>query len=318
MTDEKQEEGREVRNHEEWEQPEVMDEQQIADMMIGAFNLDLVNIYQRNGRQIEALSLKGVLEAANLRGGISIDVSQGNGGFFWEYDADLRAWRVICWVKDLHTGVVRHGGYTQHVYEEYTDRETGKVTERYNEHAFTQALSKASRNAYDAHLTEDIVRPIIEAYKPYVDIKTGKPNQKYWQKVKGEQGNQSQQSGSGKQQSGGNPPQGSTQQKTQPKTPEEQLKYERGNGLKYVNDRMGLIVACYGSKEKFWEQVGKKYDASDDKPMSVEAWQDFNTGIRNITRVNTSHNRDRMMKLIDTAWAAATPPAATTEDDIHF
>ena len=130
----------------EYEVLDQVDDRAIVDMMTGQAIEDYVYSFKQGGRTVEGLTLAGINEAANRRGGIQIDSV--------EYEEREHSWLAIAKATDTVTGSSRYGAYEQ-------AKATGN---RSDPHAFTKAIHKAQRNAIKQLLPVHVIKEVLNFY----------------------------------------------------------------------------------------------------------------------------------------------------------
>ena len=123
-----------------------VDDQAIVEMMTGQSIQDYVYSFKQGGKTIEGLTLAGINEAANRRGGIQIDDVQ--------YDERDHSWLVIAKATDTVTGSSRYGAFEQ----------AKRMGNRDDPHAFTKAIHKAQRNAVKQLLPVTVIKEVLNYY----------------------------------------------------------------------------------------------------------------------------------------------------------
>ena len=126
---------------------EHIDDQSIIEMMTGNTVEDYVYSFKQGGKTIEGLTIAGVNEAANRRGGIHITE-------LTHTDTD-HSWFVIAKAVDKITASSRFGAFEQ-------PKQSGG---RDDPHAFSKAVHKAQRNAIKQLLPIHITKSIIAKFK---------------------------------------------------------------------------------------------------------------------------------------------------------
>lgn len=130
----------------EYEVLDQVDDRAIVEMMTGQAIEDYVYSFKQGGRTVEGLTLAGINEAANRRGGIQIDSV--------EYEEREHSWLAIAKATDTVTGSSRYGAYEQ-------AKATGN---RSDPHAFTKAIHKAQRNAIKQLLPVHVIKEVLNYY----------------------------------------------------------------------------------------------------------------------------------------------------------
>ena len=130
----------------EYEVLDQVDDRAIVEMMTGQAIEDYVYSFKQGGRTVEGLTLAGINEAANRRGGIQIDSV--------EYEEREHSWLAIAKATDTVTGSSRYGAYEQ----------TKVMGNRSDPHAFTKAIHKAQRNAIKQLIPVHVIRDVLNYY----------------------------------------------------------------------------------------------------------------------------------------------------------
>ena len=123
-----------------------VDDQAIVEMMTGQAIQDYVYSFKQGGKTVEGLTLAGINEAANRRGGIQVDDVQ--------YEERDQSWLVIAKATDTVTGSSRYGAYEQ----------AKRMGNREDPHAFTKAIHKAQRNAVKQLLPVTVIKEVLNYY----------------------------------------------------------------------------------------------------------------------------------------------------------
>merc|ERR1711964_347964 len=97
--------GKEIAPLSEFEVLEQVDDQAIVQMMTGQAIKDYVYSFKQGGGVVEGLTLAGINEAANRRGGIEVDSI--------EYTEREQSWLAIAKATDSITGSSRYGACEQ-------------------------------------------------------------------------------------------------------------------------------------------------------------------------------------------------------------
>merc|ERR1712000_346911 len=119
--------GKEIAPLSEFEVLEQVDDQAIVQMMTGQAIKDYVYSFKQGGKVVEGLTLAGINEAANRRGGIEVDTI---------------------------TGSSRYGACEQ----------PKNMGSRLDPHAFTKAIHKAQRNAIKQLLPVPVIKEVLNYY----------------------------------------------------------------------------------------------------------------------------------------------------------
>ena len=130
----------------EYEVLDQVDDRAIVEMMTGQAIEDYVYSFKQGGRTVEGLTLAGINEAANRRGGIQIDSV--------EYEEREHSWLAIAKATDTVTGSSRYGAYEQ----------VKAIGNRSDPHAFTKAVHKAQRNAIKQLLPVHVIKEVLNYY----------------------------------------------------------------------------------------------------------------------------------------------------------
>lgn len=130
----------------EYEVLDQVDDQAIIEMMTGQAIRDYVYSFKQGGKTVEGLTLAGINEAANRRGGIEVDEVK--------YEERDHSWIVIVKATDTLTGSSRYGAYEQ----------AKMVGGRPDPFAFTKAIHKAQRNAIKQLLPVPVIKEVLNFY----------------------------------------------------------------------------------------------------------------------------------------------------------
>ncbi|MFQ6039821.1 MAG: hypothetical protein ACE5PV_03110 [Candidatus Poribacteria bacterium] len=130
----------------EYEVIDQADDQAIVEMMTGQAIQDYVYSFKQGGRVIEGLTLAGINEAANRRGGIAVEDIQ--------FEEKEDSWIAIVKATDSFTGSSRYGAFEQ-------PKKTGARDDPF---AFTKAIHKAQRNAIKQLLPVPIIKEVLNYY----------------------------------------------------------------------------------------------------------------------------------------------------------
>ena len=146
-----EENEREQEKHElvpsvEYEVIDQADDQAIVEMMTGQAIQEYVYSFKQAGRAVEGLTLAGINEAANRRGGIVVEDIQ--------FEEKEDSWVAIVKATDTLTGSSRYGAFEQ-------PKRTGSRDDPF---AFTKAIHKAQRNAIKQLLPVPIIKEILNYY----------------------------------------------------------------------------------------------------------------------------------------------------------
>lgn len=130
----------------EYEVLDEVDDRAIVEMMTGQAIEDYVYSFKQGGRKVEGLTLAGINEAANRRGGIQIDSV--------DYEEREHSWLAMAKATDTVTGSSRYGAYEQ----------AKAIGNRSDPHAFTKAIHKAQRNAIKQLLPVHVIKEVLNYY----------------------------------------------------------------------------------------------------------------------------------------------------------
>ena len=130
----------------EYEVIDQADDRAIIEMMTGQTIQDYVYSFKQGGRVVEGLTLAGINEAANRRGGIVVEDIQ--------FEEKEGSWIAIVKATDTFTGSSRYGASEQ-------PKKTGGRDDPF---AFTKAIHKAQRNAVKQLLPVPIIREVLNYY----------------------------------------------------------------------------------------------------------------------------------------------------------
>lgn len=123
-----------------------VDDQSIVDLMTGQAIQDYVYSFKQGGRVVEGLTLAGINEAANRRGGIQVEKI--------EYKETEHSWIATAEAIDTITKSSRYGAYEQ-------PKMNGG---RKDPFAFTKAIHKAQRNAIKQLIPVPVIREVLNFY----------------------------------------------------------------------------------------------------------------------------------------------------------
>ncbi len=130
----------------EYEVVDQVDDQAIIELMTGQTIQDYVYSFKQGGRTVEGLTLAGINEAANRRGGIQVeDVT---------YEERDHSWIAVAKATDTITGSSRYGAYEQ----------AKMMGGRADPFAFTKAIHKAQRNAIKQLIPVPVIREVLNFY----------------------------------------------------------------------------------------------------------------------------------------------------------
>ena len=130
----------------DYEVLDQVDDQAIVEMMTGQSIQDYVYSFKQGGKTVEGLTLAGINEAANRRGGIQVDDVQ--------YEEREHSWLATAKATDTVTGSSRYGAYEQ----------PKRMGNRDDPHAFTKAIHKAQRNAVKQLLPVTVIKDVLNFY----------------------------------------------------------------------------------------------------------------------------------------------------------
>lgn len=130
----------------DYEVLDQVDDQAIVEMMTGQSIQDYVYSFKQGGKTVEGLTLAGINEAANRRGGIQVDDVQ--------YEEREQSWLATAKATDTVTGSSRYGAYEQ----------PKRMGNREDPHAFTKAIHKAQRNAVKQLLPVTVIKEVLNFY----------------------------------------------------------------------------------------------------------------------------------------------------------
>ena len=139
----------------EYEVVDQVDDQAIIELMTGQTIQDYVYSFKQGGRTVEGLTLAGINEAANRRGGIQIEEI--------DYEERENSWIATAKAVDTITGSSRYGAYEQ----------PKMAGSRPDPFAFTKAIHKAQRNAIKQLIPVPVIREVLNFY---LNRKTGAGN----------------------------------------------------------------------------------------------------------------------------------------------
>ena len=130
----------------DYEVLDQVDDQAIVEMMTGQAIQDYVYSFKQGGKTVEGLTLAGINEAANRRGGIQVDDVQ--------YEEREHSWLATAKATDTVTGSSRYGAYEQ----------AKRMGNREDPFAFTKAVHKAQRNAVKQLLPVAVIKEVLNFY----------------------------------------------------------------------------------------------------------------------------------------------------------
>jgi hypothetical protein len=141
----------------EYEVVDQVDDQAIIELMTGQTIQDYVYSFKQGGRTVEGLTLAGINEAANRRGGIQVEELN--------YEEQEHSWIATVKAADTITGSSRWGAYEQ-------PKMSGGRPDPF---AFTKAVHKAQRNAIKQLIPVPVIREVLNFY---LNRKAGSGNSK--------------------------------------------------------------------------------------------------------------------------------------------
>ena len=130
----------------EYEVVDQVDDQAIIELMTGQTIQDYVYSFKQGGRTVEGLTLAGINEAANRRGGIQVEEIK--------YEEQENSWIATAKAVDTITGSSRYGAYEQ-------PKMNGNRPDPF---AFTKAIHKAQRNAIKQLIPMPVIREVLNFY----------------------------------------------------------------------------------------------------------------------------------------------------------
>ena len=130
----------------EYEVVDQVDDQAIIELMTGQTIQDYVYSFKQGGRTVEGLTLAGINEAANRRGGIQVEEVK--------YEERENSWIATAKAVDTITGSSRYGAYEQ----------LKMSGGRPDPFAFTKAIHKAQRNAIKQLIPVPVIREVLNFY----------------------------------------------------------------------------------------------------------------------------------------------------------
>lgn len=130
----------------DYEVLDQVDDQAIVEMMTGQAIQDYVYSFKQGGKTVEGLTLAGINEAANRRGGIQVDEVK--------YEEREQSWLATAKATDTVTGSSRYGAYEQ----------SKRMGNREDPHAFTKAIHKAQRNAVKQLIPVAVIKEVLNFY----------------------------------------------------------------------------------------------------------------------------------------------------------
>ena len=127
-------------------QMEVIDDQSIIADMQGHANESYVYSFSQGGRKVQGLTLAGINEAANRRGGLQVDELQ--------IKDQENSWIVTAKAIDTITGSSRIGACEQ----------PKKMGSKPDPYAFAKAVHKAQRNALKQLIPAPVINEVLTYY----------------------------------------------------------------------------------------------------------------------------------------------------------
>ena len=124
----------------------VIDDKSIIADMQGHAIEDYVYSFTQGGRKVQGLTLAGINEAANRRGGLEIESIQ--------YKETEDSWQVIAKAVDTITNNSRYGACEQ----------SKKMGSKQDPFAFTKAVHKAQRNALKQLIPVPVIKEVLSHY----------------------------------------------------------------------------------------------------------------------------------------------------------
>lgn len=146
MAEEKEKKDEMVPVTAEYEVVDQVDDQAIIELMTGQTIQDYVYSFKQGGRTVEGLTLAGINEAANRRGGIQVEEIK--------YEEQENSWIATAKAVDTITGSSRYGAYEQ-------PKMSGGRPDPF---AFTKAIHKAQRNAIKQLIPVPVIREVLNFY----------------------------------------------------------------------------------------------------------------------------------------------------------
>ena len=125
---------------------DTVDDQAIVEMMTGQTIQDYVYSFKQGNKMVEGLTLAGINEAANRRGGIQVNEIN--------YKETEGSWIATAEAIDTVTGNSRYGAFEQ----------PKMMGSRPDPFAFTKAIHKAQRNAIKQLIPVPIIREVLNFY----------------------------------------------------------------------------------------------------------------------------------------------------------
>ena len=125
---------------------DTVDDQSIVEMMTGQTIQDYVYSFKQGNKMVEGLTLAGINEAANRRGGIQVKEIN--------YKETEHSWIATAEAVDTMTGNSRYGAFEQ----------PKMMGNRPDPFAFTKAIHKAQRNAVKQLIPVPVIREVLNFY----------------------------------------------------------------------------------------------------------------------------------------------------------
>ena len=125
---------------------DTVDDQAIVEMMTGQAIQEYVYSFKQGNKMVEGLTLAGINEAANRRGGIQVSEI--------EYKETEKSWIATATAMDTMTGNSRFGAFEQ----------PKMMGTRPDPFAFTKAIHKAQRNAIKHLIPVPVIREVLNFY----------------------------------------------------------------------------------------------------------------------------------------------------------
>ena len=125
---------------------DTVDDQTIVEMMTGQTIQDYVYSFKQGDKIVEGLTLAGINEAANRRGGIQVKEIN--------YKETDYSWIATAEAIDTITGNSRYGAFEQ----------PKMLGSRPDPFAFTKAIHKAQRNAIKQLIPVPVIREVLNFY----------------------------------------------------------------------------------------------------------------------------------------------------------
>jgi len=125
---------------------DTVDDQAIVEMMTGQTIQEYVYSFKQGNKMVEGLTLAGINEAANRRGGIQVNEIN--------YKETDHSWIATAEAMDTITGNSRYGAFEQ----------PKMMGSRPDPFAFTKAIHKAQRNAIKQLIPVPVIREVLNFY----------------------------------------------------------------------------------------------------------------------------------------------------------